>query len=118
MINFIPIILGLHIHGESVVWRDHNNKIVKKVNYDKNLVFTYKKWIEDEIVDALPYGHIYNLKYNNNKYHISSKKITSNASWEKHDTRPNDPGLSCYIDDEYWFCVKDNDLEIDSDDSY
>jgi len=49
------------LRGYSVIWRNNNNEIVKKVVYTNKSVFTEKLKNEDQVLNDLPNGFEYEI---------------------------------------------------------
>ena len=59
------ITLSHSLRCYSTTWRNANDQVVKKINYDKNLIFTKETGAENKERNALSYGWIYNATVEN-----------------------------------------------------
>ncbi len=68
--SYIPI------RGYGIIWRNSNDKVVKRVNY-VNEIFKPKFIEEDDVLAKLPPNYIYNVTVINhvNKLLVSRKSI-------------------------------------------
>jgi len=61
LILFGQCVHSLSLRGYSVVWRNADNKVVKQAIYNRAAVFTPKFPTENDELNRLPNGYVYQL---------------------------------------------------------